>query len=112
MASHRLYGNDEDFWTSSGESSEEESSGDEGVDISRGVPRVSDALALVYQELIGGNTQELEGNDSCEFIEGRGEIPEATLIAPTKRSIRKTWVIHDTQSTDNFAAEILDLALE
>lgn len=104
----RLYGGDEDFWTSSDED-EQTGEEEEEIDVSRRQPAVSDALAAVYQELIGSDTLEGEG---CTFAQGRGEIPEDVVTKPSKGAIRKRWVIHDSLTTEHFEDEIPDPALE
>lgn len=117
MMNGRLYGNDEDFWTSNDEESEgestsssEEETNHEAQNTQRGV--AYEALALAYKELIGATSQENQNEQNPLFVEGRGNIPEATLVPPTKRSIRKNWVIHDTQPIETFEDEIPNPALK
>lgn len=102
----RLYGNDEDFWTSDDDddTSSETQEVEEVEEVER--PRV-DALAAVYEAMIGADTNE----NGHSFVEGRGAIAAETIVAPTKKSIRKTWVIHDSLPTDNFEEEIPDPAM-
>lgn len=114
MNGTRLYGNDDDFWTSEG--SEVEESSDDSSDDEDETERITgtiDGLALVYEELKnnGKNTQEIEG-EGLIYNEGKGDIPVPAVIAPTKKAIRKTWVIHDTLPVDNFSEEVQDPAFE